>query len=85
MVKYRPHRGGLAESLKEAREFESIDEMKRYILGNLKKILGDEISLDQITIDDSKSINDDRIGWRNVRYVKVTFQDCTYVDGMVGE
>lgn len=31
MVIYRPHRGGLKEAMAEAKEFNSIDEMKRYI------------------------------------------------------
>lgn len=32
MVIYRPHRGGLKEALAEAKEFESIEEMKAYIV-----------------------------------------------------
>ena len=31
MVIYRPHRGGLKEAMTEDKEFNSIDEMKRYI------------------------------------------------------
>lgn len=31
MVIFRQHRGGLAESLKTAREFENFDDMKKYI------------------------------------------------------
>ena len=31
MVIFRQHRGGLAESLETAREFENFDDMKKYI------------------------------------------------------
>ena len=31
MVIFRQHRGGLAESLETAKEFESFDDMKKYI------------------------------------------------------
>lgn len=31
MVIYRPHRGALKEAMAEAKEFNSIDEMKQYI------------------------------------------------------
>lgn len=32
MVKYRPHRGSLNESMDEAKEFDAIDQMYDYIL-----------------------------------------------------
>lgn len=31
MIIYRPHRGGLFEALEEAREFNTIEEMKDFI------------------------------------------------------
>lgn len=31
MIIYRPHRGGLAEAMAEAKEFETEEEMKRHI------------------------------------------------------
>jgi hypothetical protein len=69
MIKYRPHRGGLADSMAEAREFATIDEMKEYIY----KIWNDKPGKEWFSIEDiviGKSIgNDDRIGWKNVRHV----------------
>lgn len=64
MVIYRPHKGGLADSMKEAKEFSGFDEMRDFIVdywdGHIKYddiILGDDL------------FDDKRIGWKNVRYV----------------
>ena len=62
VIKYRPQRGGLAEAMREAKEFQTIDEMKLYICDDWG------IDASEITIDEPHG-NDDRIGWKNVRYV----------------
>ena len=74
MIIFRPHRGILADALAEAKEFNSIEEMKEYILqdwtdwflkfGNKDK----PFQLDDIVIDD-QPIDDERCGWHDCRYV----------------
>lgn len=64
MIIFRPHRGSLADALSEAKEFNSEEEMKQYIVDDWQGYF----SFDDIVIDD-KSINDDRIGWVDTRYV----------------
>lgn len=69
MVIYRPHRGGLAESMSEKVEFETIVEMKEYIVKKDFEVCGRPmLSVDDIVIDE-KVTSDDRIGWEDVRYV----------------
>ena len=72
MIIYRPHRGSLAEALVEAKEFNTIKEMKEYIVeensfgaGIVNNPL---LSVKDIVIDD-KMTNDTRIGWEDSRYV----------------
>lgn len=72
MIKYRPHRGGLDEAMSEAREFNTIDEMKQCICDQWnswadgKEILtAEDIVIGEILGDDN------RIGWKNVRHVCV--------------
>lgn len=71
MVIYRPHRGGLAESMDEAVQFEDFNSMKEYIVKRNCEIWGKPMfSVDDIVIDEEIS-PDDRIGWEDVRYVCV--------------
>lgn len=75
MIIYRPHKGGLAESLAEAREFETEEEMKRHIYEHHKTFyreLGYEnapFEVDDIEIDWERPIEDERIGWHDSMYV----------------
>lgn len=62
MIIYRPHRGNLADSMAEAKEFNNIEEMKEYIV----KQWNNQFSINDIVLD-NKTTNDDRIGWNNVR------------------
>lgn len=77
MVIYRPHRGGLAESMAEAQEFETEEEMKQYIYDFHKKYFLDlgypnaPFEIEDIVIDKENSHEDDRIGWHNTMYVCV--------------
>lgn len=72
MVIYRPHRGALAESMLEAREFESVEAMKRHIVDEWRAYYdwSDEkpFDVDDIVVDEVMG-DDDRIGWNDVRYV----------------
>ena len=64
MIIYRPHRGSLAEAMEEAKEFNNEQEMKEHIANQWDGY----ISVDDIVITDNPH-NDDRIGWKDTRYV----------------
>ena len=69
MVIYRPHRGGLAEAMAEARKFDDFDAMKRYIVDDSARYWGKPaFDISDIVIDEEQS-PDDRVGWKDVRYV----------------
>ena len=69
MVIYRPHRGGLAESMAEAVQFDDFNSMKEYIVKKDGEVWGKPmLSVDDIVIDEEIS-SDERIGWKDVRYV----------------
>lgn len=67
MVIYRPHRGSLADSMAEAREFENEDEMKAFIEASVQGFYKKE----NIVIGKSIGI-DERINWGENFYVCVT-------------
>ena len=69
MIKYRPHRGSLGEAMKEAREFETTEEMKKFIMNDWNNSgFGNLFDINDIVIGDVLG-DDDRIGWKNVRHV----------------
>lgn len=71
MVIYRPHRGGLAEAMEEAREFSNLEEMKQYIVKYHEDMeRGRPFELEDIVIGDILG-DDPRIGWNDCRYVCV--------------
>lgn len=65
MIIYRPHRGGLAEAMEEAKEFETETEMKEYIV---ERFLG-FVSPEDIVIEDESVTDDERCGWHDTKYV----------------
>lgn len=70
MIIFRPHKGGLKESLEHKKEFSSEQEMKEYIF-NQWKLSHDNIapfSVEDIVISDD-SVDDARCGWHDTRYV----------------
>lgn len=70
MVIYRPNRELLDEAMEEAKEFETIDDMKRHIVKeNTDETFGEMVSFEDISLDTKRCVNDDRIGWRDTRYV----------------
>lgn len=85
MVIYRPHRGGLAESLLEAREFQTFDDMKKYIYQTTWDDFGDlglpaPFEMEDIVINEENKGNDDRCGWRDTMRVCVKrFGDEDYM------
>lgn len=69
MVIYRPHRGGLEESMPEAREFYTAEEMLDWIVAEHTDLeRGPAFSLDDLVIG-TESRDDFRIGWHDTRYV----------------
>ena len=70
-IKYRPVRGLLEDSMKEVHEFDTLQEMKEYIYKQEHEGWdhGELFSIDQIIIEDPDG-DDNRIGWKNVRYVR---------------
>lgn len=71
MVIYRPHRGGLAEAMAEAREFENFEEMKQYIYDDAEVFNGEKaFEIEDIVVSDELR-EDWRIGWKDSRYVCV--------------
>lgn len=82
MIIYRPHRGGLAEALAEAREFETEEEMKQYILEYYKILLPELVpfEIEDIVIDE-ETVDDDRCDWHDTRYVCIKrFVDEDYME-----
>ena len=84
-IKYRPHRGGLDEAMKEYREFETYDQLKAYVVDEWAKNIDDPRIEKPFTVDDvviGEVIgNDDRIGWKNVRHVCINrFGDRNYIE-----
>ena len=75
MIIFRPTRGSLDESIKEAREFKTIRKMKSYILRSIRKTaknVGVEPSFDwNDIIISEETYEDDRIGWKNTMIVSV--------------
>lgn len=71
MIIYRPHRGGLAEAMALAKEFESIEEMKEHIVQeHTDEEIGPAFGTEDIVLG-KESVNDPRNGWRDTRYVCV--------------
>ena len=63
-VLYRPQRGGLMASMKEAMIFQDMFQMKRYLL--------EDDSFGRLEIEiDQKTFNDHRIGWKDTRLVYI--------------
>jgi phosphate uptake regulator len=73
---YRPHRGGLRESLELAKEFKTEEEMKQFIYESYKKLLDDNTVLTPFDIEDivikyDEKTDDNRCGWHDTMYVCV--------------
>lgn len=64
MIKYRPHRGGLSDSMKEQHNFKNIRTMLEYIEKNWNGL----IETGDIVIGASLG-TDNRTGWKSTRYV----------------
>lgn len=69
MIKYRPHRSTLREAMKEAKEFETVDEMYDYIVSNWNRDK-ELIAKENLSIGE-KLGKDPRIDWKETRYVLI--------------
>lgn len=69
MLIYRPHRSSLAEAMAEAKTFNSFDEIKEYVANKWNSVLGWNILNPNDIVLDEESHDDDRIGWKDVRYL----------------
>lgn len=92
MIIYRPHRGGLAEAMAEAKEFQTEKDMKKHIYESYKEMYADmfpdpPFEIEDIVIDQTKCSDDKRCGWHDTRYVCVKrfgneVYDCPQCIGM---
>ena len=67
MIKYRPQKSTLEESLNRAREFDTLDEMYDYIVSEWSE-QSELFSKEDLCVSDS-SEKDSRTDWRETRYV----------------
>lgn len=78
MVIYRPLRETLAEAMLEAKEFETIDDLKEYLL-KYHNANRDIISMEDISITDIGR-RDPRSGWWDVKQVRTNrFGEKDYI------
>lgn len=72
MIVYRPHRGSLEDAMKEVKTFDNWYQMTHYIANNWNLAVGKKvIDPDDIVMADN-TVNDDRVGWKDVHAVLVT-------------
>lgn len=64
MIKFRPHKGGLIEAMKEYKEFDTIDEMKNHVV----QYYDGMVKFEDIVIGEIMG-EDERIGWKAYRHI----------------
>ncbi|WP_297419735.1 hypothetical protein [Clostridium sp.] len=64
MIIYRPHRRDLADAMAEAKEFDTVEEMKEYIVKQWRN----QFDISDVVLG-NETIDDDRIGWKDTKYV----------------
>lgn len=72
MIIFRPCKGNLNQEMAEAKEFDSVDEMKKYIVEQWHKAWNGSkkmFSVEDVMISDETTENDQRIGWEDSKYV----------------
>ena len=69
MYIYRPHRGGLAESMSEAKEFNTKEEMFAHIVATQGNFGNYSLFDAEDLVIGSSVISDSRTGWFDTRYV----------------
>lgn len=75
MIIFRPHRMGIdiGKAMEKAKEFNTVDEMKEYIVELWQGGSGSPtlFTVDDIVINEKSAVNDTRIGWEDSMYVCV--------------
>ena len=69
MVIYRPHRGGLSESMKDHKIFDDFAMMRSYIASEMNSVCGSEILSPEDVVISTEYFKDSRIGWNDCRHV----------------
>lgn len=92
MLIYRPHRSSLSEAMKEAKTFNSFEDIKNYVANEWNNLWGYQIlNPDDIVL--CEEFHDDRVGWEDVHYLcakKIGYEDymeeygCPQCIGFVG-
>ena len=81
VIKYRPHRGSLDESMSEQKVFSTVDEMFDHIVSEWNKDFNKELFTKDDIIISSNGTRDRRIGWKMSRYICVKrLGDKIYTD-----
>ena len=78
MIIFRPHRSTLAEAMKEVKEFDNVEAMKKQIVESWNHLF----TVDDLVIDDESVVNDKRISWEDTKYVCVRSGTEEFVVGM---
>ena len=68
---YRPHRGSLKDAMKEARVFQSVEEMKAYVAAEWERGNGLRLFEPEDVVISGEAMSDPRNGWEDTRYVCV--------------
>ena len=66
---YRPHRGSLDQSMREAHIFNDEEEMKAWIVKEWTKSFGYKLFNTEDIVINKEEINDNRTCWRDTRYI----------------
>ena len=71
MIRYRPVRELLIESIRDCRIFSSTDQMIAYIVHHSNSVNGYRVLDESDVVISNESVNDKRIGWKDTHYVCV--------------
>ena len=63
---YRPHRGGLDEAMALAKEFDSFEDLQKYIVEDMKQFI--RLNPQEI-VSGGNPHEDNRIGWKDSDYL----------------
>lgn len=69
MFIYRPKKYLLEDAMKEAKCFNSLDELKHYVVEYYSRFCQKVFDAEDLVLDDSSQGDDGRTGWKNDRYI----------------
>ena len=70
MIIYRPHKGGFKDAMQEAKVFDTVEEMIKYVAASWE-IDGVRMFEEEDVVLGEERMNDTRNGWKDIRYVCV--------------